>query len=122
MLDINGHEEGKEQIKLLDLIKGMNMLCRSEDRLLDRYIFRIFSTRNHPDKVYRDEMIMMTINLPDMNFGFRHNIKNYYTRQIEDSAIEQVRSVSASGIDMGGDNSPEVLGSRVRNSFVEGPS
>lgn len=57
----------------------MNMLCRSEDDLLDKYIFQIFCMRNH-DKVYKDEMIMMTINLPDMNFGYRHNIKNYYTR------------------------------------------
>ena len=45
-------------------------------------------------KIHRDEMIMMTINMPDMNFGFSKNIKNYYTRKIEDSAVHQVRSVS----------------------------
>ena len=45
-------------------------------------------------KIHRDEMIMMTINMPDMNFGFSKNIKNYYVRKIEDSAVHQVRSVS----------------------------
>lgn len=39
------------------------------------------------NKIHRDEMIMMTINMPDMNFGFNKNIKNYYTRKIEDSAV-----------------------------------
>lgn len=57
----------------------MNILCRSEDSTLDKYIFQIFGMRSH-DKVYMDEITMMTINLPDMSFGFRHNIKNYYTR------------------------------------------
>ena len=74
--------------------------------------------RNH-DKVYRDEMIMMTINLPDMNFGFRHNIKNYYTRQIEDSAIDQVLSASASASNVGGDHSPEAHGARLKNTIFD---
>ena len=47
----------------------MNMLCRSEDSTLDKYIFKIFGMRGH-DKVYMDEITMMTINLPDMSFGF----------------------------------------------------
>ena len=68
-------------------------------------------------KVYRDEMIMMTINLPDMNFGFRHNIKNYYTRQIEDSAIDQVLSVS--GVNLVGEVSPEAHRSRVKKTENE---
>ena len=52
--------------------------------------------RKH-QKVYRDEMIMMTINLPDMNFGFSHNVKNYYTRQIENSAVDQIRGAPFTG-------------------------
>lgn len=31
-------------------------------------------------KVHRDEIIMMVVNLPDMNFGLTKNIKNYFTR------------------------------------------
>lgn len=61
----------------------MNILCRSEDEELDKYIFQLFDMKGK-NKIHKDEMIMMTINMPDMNFGFSKNIKNYYTRKIED--------------------------------------
>ena len=68
---------------------AMNLLCRSKGSTLDRHIFNMFSTRAKDfDKVFKDEMIMMTINLPDMHFGLAHNFKNYFTRQIEDSAMD----------------------------------
>tara|TARA_B110000285_G_C14510812_1_gene332259 strand:+ start:139 stop:372 length:234 start_codon:yes stop_codon:yes gene_type:complete len=73
----------KKLINLPDLIQAMNSLCRTDDKELDIHIFKIFCMRSK-EKVYRDEMIMMTTNLPDMNFGFSQNVKNYYTRQIED--------------------------------------
>jgi hypothetical protein len=93
---VNGSKKDKILVSFGDLVMAMNMLCRSKDKELDKYIFQIFCTRKHP-KVYRDEMIMMTINLPDMNFGFSHNVKNYYTRQIEDSAVDQIRGSSFTG-------------------------
>ena len=83
-------------MSLEDLIMAMNMLCRTKDKVLDKHIFQIFCMRKH-HKVYRDEMIMMTINLPDMNFGFSHNVKNYYTRQIENSAVDQIRGAPFTG-------------------------
>ena len=61
----------------------MNLLCRSTDDELDRHIFKIFNMRND-DKVHKDEIIMMTVNMPDMNFGLTKNVKNYFTRYIED--------------------------------------
>ena len=36
----------------------------------------------------------MVVNMPDMNFGLTKNVKNYYTRYIEDQAINCIRSVS----------------------------
>ena len=51
------------------------------------------------NQIHLDEIIMMTINVPDMNFGFLKNTKNLDIRKIEDSAHEQVRSVS---MDQGG--------------------
>ena len=78
-MSLDRKTKNKAYIELIDLILAMNMLCRSKDEALDRHIFKIFCMRGH-DRVYGDEMVMMTIDLPDMNFGFSHNVKNYYTR------------------------------------------
>ena len=67
----------------------MDKLCRSDDKQLDRYIFEIFCCRSK-EQVFRDEMVMMTMNLPDINFGQSHQVINQFTRQIEDIAIQQV--------------------------------
>ena len=69
----------KKHIEFKDFICGLNLLCRSPDDELDHYIFKIFNMRNDK-KVHRDEITMMAINLPDMNFGLTKNIKNYFTR------------------------------------------
>lgn len=85
-MSINNPKEEKDYIDFYDFVKALNILCRSEDEVLDKYIFKLFDMRGK-NKIHRDEMIMMTINMPDMNFGFNKNIKNYYTRKIEDSAV-----------------------------------